>query len=388
MKKFVEEPVTKKQLRKVKKRWVVAATSAALIGAGGVLPEIAGLTAETITVHAAEESDVPEWSANTVNEVEQEVEAQNARDTLSYQIRWGDTLSALSVVTGFSVEEIAVQNNIENPDLIYAGELLSGDTNTSQPTEEIVEQEQDPSEAEELQAAEEQPEAAPAEENEEAPEAVEEEPAEEADEIVPGETVEPMETNEEKPVAKIVVPEDADEEAVEEVIPDKIEEVDVQEVIVTEEIVEPADKIVTEQSVAVVAEPVSHKEPSEAFIQPGQGYLSSAYGYRANPISGERRLHAGMDIAGSGDILVVQSGTVVAAQYQSGWGNYVKIDHGNGIQTLYAHLQDGSIPVTVGDTVSQSQTIGTMGQTGSATGVHLHFEVYVNGVQVDPAPYL
>ena len=99
-------------------------------------------------------------------------------------------------------------------------------------------------------------------------------------------------------------------------------------------------------------------------------------------------MHAGIDIAGSGSISAAQSGTVVAAEFHSGWGNYVKIDHGNGLETLYAHMERGSIPVSVGDTVSQGQTIGTMGQTGSATGVHLHFEVYVNGVQVDPAPYL
>lgn len=422
-----EQSKMKKHLCKVNKKWVaVATTSAALLGVGGIFPGIAGASFETETVQAAdEESNVSEsnWSANTVNEVEQEVEAQDSADTLSYQIRWGDTLSALSAATGVSVDEIALQNDIENADLIYAGDFLSGETNISQSTEEVDRQEA--SETEKPQAAqaveevveeetieeqtnetsateteetteaveevveektiEEQPGEAPAEESEETTEqnaSVKDEPVEKPEE-------EAEETSKEEPVAKIEVPEDADEEVVEEDVPEKIEEeMDVQEVTATKETVEPDDEVVTEQSVAVVTEPESHTETSEGFIQPAQGYLSSGYGYRTNPFSGINRLHAGIDIAGSGSISAAQSGTVVAAEFHSGWGNYVKIDHGNGLETLYAHMERGSIPVSVGDTVSQGQTIGTMGQTGSATGVHLHFEVYVNGVQVDPAPYL
>ena len=66
----------------------------------------------------------------------------------------------------------------------------------------------------------------------------------------------------------------------------------------------------------------------------------------------------------------------------------MKIDHGNGVQTLYAHMVSGSLLVSPGQQVSQGQQIGTMGTTGSSTGVHLHFEVYVNGSRVDPANYL
>lgn len=124
------------------------------------------------------------------------------------------------------------------------------------------------------------------------------------------------------------------------------------------------------------------------FIRPSGGYTTSPYGYRIHPITGEKKLHGGMDFGGGGSIVAAKSGTVVFAGYDGGWGYYVKIDHGNGIQTLYAHMVAGSLTVAPGQQVSQGQQIGTMGTTGSSTGVHLHFEVYLNGNRVNPAPYL
>ncbi len=100
------------------------------------------------------------------------------------------------------------------------------------------------------------------------------------------------------------------------------------------------------------------------------------------------KLHGGIDFGGGGPIVAAQSGTVVFAGYHSSWGYYVKIDHGNGLQTLYAHMVSGSLLVSPGQQVSQGQQIGTMGTTGSSTGVHLHFEVYVNGSRVNPSNYL
>ena len=78
------------------------------------------------------------------------------------------------------------------------------------------------------------------------------------------------------------------------------------------------------------------------------------------------------------------SGTVVrsADGWNGGWGNYVMIDHGNGMQTLYAHMS--SRAVSVGQTVSRGQTIGYVGSTGMSTGPHLHFEMYINGSRIDP----
>lgn len=396
MKRNTNKSTKKKHIPKVnKKKLLLSATAATLIGAGGLLPASVNPIAEPATVEAAEDTH-SEWTANSVEEVEQELATQNAAENQSYQIRWGDTLSALSLATGISVSDLALQNNIEDPDLIYAGDFLTGDTYAGEATKEAADEtvEQEAAEAEEV-AEETLAEEAPADEEpaEEAdPEEVAaDEPAQEAEDVpAPGEPVPPMETTDEEPEAVVVLPEDAEEEVVEEEVPEpeEVEAVEVVDVETTEETVEPEGKVVTTQTVAVVAEPESHLESSRGFVRPAEGRVSSRYGYRTHPISAQYRLHAGMDIAGSGPISAVADGTVVAATYQSGWGNYVKIDHGNGLQTLYAHMADGSTNVSVGDEVSQGDTIGTMGQTGSATGVHLHFEVYLNGIQVDPAPYL
>lgn len=127
---------------------------------------------------------------------------------------------------------------------------------------------------------------------------------------------------------------------------------------------------------------------SSGFIRPSNGVTTSPFGYRIHPITGVHKLHGGIDFGGNGPIVAAQSGTVEIAGYDSGWGNYVKINHGNGLETLYAHMVSGSLTVAPGQKVSQGQHLGTMGMTGSATGIHLHFEVYVNGTRVDPASYL
>ncbi|MEK4948643.1 peptidoglycan DD-metalloendopeptidase family protein [Carnobacterium sp. FSL W8-0810] len=145
-------------------------------------------------------------------------------------------------------------------------------------------------------------------------------------------------------------------------------------------------------SLAGSENPSSNEIPLEAsnsdFIRPSNGYTTSPFGYRIHPITGERKLHGGIDFAGGGQIVAAKSGTVLVAGYHSSWGYYVKIDHGNGFQTLYAHMKAGSLLISPGQLVSQGQQIGTMGTTGASTGVHLHFEVYDNNTRVDPAPYL
>lgn len=132
----------------------------------------------------------------------------------------------------------------------------------------------------------------------------------------------------------------------------------------------------------------SSKAYASGMIRPvNGGYLTSRYGYRVHPIFGTRRLHAGTDIGGGGPIKAAKAGTVIRAGYGGGWGYYVKIDHGNGVATLYGHMQPNLL-VSVGQHVAQGQQIGTMGSTGNSTGVHLHFEVYINGSTVDSAPYI
>lgn len=115
--------------------------------------------------------------------------------------------------------------------------------------------------------------------------------------------------------------------------------------------------------------------------------VTSPFGYRS------LGYHQGIDISGanaSGSLVVAgASGTVVEAGWSTGgYGNYVKIDHGNGIETLYGHMLDNSLMVSVGDTVTKGQAIGRVGNTGYSFGAHLHFEVRINGSRVNPARYL
>lgn len=115
-------------------------------------------------------------------------------------------------------------------------------------------------------------------------------------------------------------------------------------------------------------------------------YITSRQGPRVHPITGEYKNHGGTDIGASygSAIYAADSGKVVSSSdgWNGGWGNYVMIDHGNGMQTLYAHMS--SRAVSVGQTVKRGQTIGYVGSTGMSTGPHLHFEMYVNGARIDP----
>lgn len=116
--------------------------------------------------------------------------------------------------------------------------------------------------------------------------------------------------------------------------------------------------------------------------------VTSRFGTRADPFTGESRYHSGIDIDGFGNdgapVIAAASGEVITASYDSSYGNYVIIDHG-GTSTVYAHLS--GLAVSYGQTVSQGETIGYVGATGRATGTHLHFEVYVGDERVDPAQY-
>ena len=116
--------------------------------------------------------------------------------------------------------------------------------------------------------------------------------------------------------------------------------------------------------------------------------VTSRFGTRTDPFTGKTATHNGIDIDGfnnAGNIIVAAaSGTVVTASYDGAYGNYVVIDHGD-MTTLYAHMS--GMAVTAGSWVEQGQTIGYLGDTGRATGVHCHFEVFVGGSRVDPASY-
>ena len=119
------------------------------------------------------------------------------------------------------------------------------------------------------------------------------------------------------------------------------------------------------------------------------GHLSSGYGYRLDPVTGESsEFHAGIDLADKPNtkIHASASGTVTEAKESSGYGLTILIDHGNGYTSRYSHCS--SLLVDVGDEVSQGQVIALMGATGRATGVHLDFRVYVDGSTIDPLTVL
>lgn len=120
------------------------------------------------------------------------------------------------------------------------------------------------------------------------------------------------------------------------------------------------------------------------FVWPADGPLTSRYGTRVHPISGARKLHAGVDIgAPSGaPIRAAAAGLVLRAGPYGGYGLATIIDHGNGLATLYAH--QSRIGVSAGQQVAQGQNIGAVGSTGYSTGPHLHFEVRINGQARDP----
>lgn len=122
--------------------------------------------------------------------------------------------------------------------------------------------------------------------------------------------------------------------------------------------------------------------------------VSSPYGYRDPKISG-KSFHGGIDIVtGKGNstgIPVVAAGkgkVIFLSESYTGYGHSVMINHGNGILTRYAHMKPGSISVKVGEEVKAGQKIGEIGSTGNSTGPHLHFEVIVGGVKVEPGRYL
>ncbi|MBO5852265.1 MAG: M23 family metallopeptidase [Clostridia bacterium] len=115
------------------------------------------------------------------------------------------------------------------------------------------------------------------------------------------------------------------------------------------------------------------------------GVLTSTYGEVRN---NGTKIHGALDIAvpQGTSVIAVKGGTVVEAAYESGYGNYVVIDHGNGLKTLYAHNK--RIVVSKGQKVTAGQLIALSGNTGRSTGPHLHFEVILNGNTVNPGNYL
>lgn len=149
---------------------------------------------------------------------------------------------------------------------------------------------------------------------------------------------------------------------------------------------------------AVVAEKKKLEEENQAvrkydggifsFPAPSFKRVSDDYGYRIHPTLGVKQFHNGVDLAApSGSpIIAAYDGKVVAASYSSTMGNYMMIDHGDGLYTIYMHAS--ALGVSEGEEVTKGQRIGSVGSTGRSTGPHLHFSVRLNGSYVSPWNYI
>ncbi|MBO5747132.1 MAG: M23 family metallopeptidase [Clostridia bacterium] len=121
-----------------------------------------------------------------------------------------------------------------------------------------------------------------------------------------------------------------------------------------------------------------------SFLWPVYGTVSSQYGFRYHPISGDYLMHNGLDIAADKgtEIIAVYDGVVQKSGYSESYGYYVLLKHSNNLETLYAHCS--SLNVETGDTVKRGETVAFVGSTGRSTGPHLHFEVRVKNYRIDP----
>jgi murein DD-endopeptidase MepM/ murein hydrolase activator NlpD len=119
-----------------------------------------------------------------------------------------------------------------------------------------------------------------------------------------------------------------------------------------------------------------------------QDYITSSFGYRSDPFTGEGAFHAGLDFRGptGAPVYAAAKGVVTFAGQRQGYGNCIEIDHGNGLTTRYAHMS--RLGAHVGQKVEPGKVIGAIGSTGRSTGSHLHFEVRIHDRPVNPRPFL
>lgn len=137
------------------------------------------------------------------------------------------------------------------------------------------------------------------------------------------------------------------------------------------------------QAAPEISAPAQDSESSDLLL-PVEGRLSSFFGLRDHPILGGLRMHSGLDIAApeGSPVRAAQSGIVVFSGSRDGYGQVVEIDHGQGLTTLYGHNQENL--VQEGQLVRQGQVIALVGETGLATGPHVHFETRRQGQAIDP----
>lgn len=146
-----------------------------------------------------------------------------------------------------------------------------------------------------------------------------------------------------------------------------------------------------EQSILDLWESLSERQSllnSTPNIKPARGWITSRFGYRINPVTGKRALHAGLDVAASpgSPVYAPADGIVSFASYDETYGKLVSIDYGYGITTRFGHLSQ--IYVHTGQKVSKWDVVAAVGNTGRSTGPHLHYEVRLHDTPVDPANYI
>ncbi len=126
------------------------------------------------------------------------------------------------------------------------------------------------------------------------------------------------------------------------------------------------------------------------WARPAAGRITDNFGWRVSPTAGASSYHQGTDIGAScgNNIYAASSGTVVYAGWNGGYGNFILIDHGGGVQTAYGHIVSGGTLVSYGQSVDVGQNIARIGTTGTSTGCHLHFEVRIWGTATDAVPFL
>lgn len=155
-------------------------------------------------------------------------------------------------------------------------------------------------------------------------------------------------------------------------------------------VIEQLEAQILEEKKAIAATMTSIIYDGGMFAWPCPKYIriTEEYGWRNNPINGKREFHSGLDMGapGGSPILAAYDGKVVAATYNWSMGNYVMIDHGSGLYTIYMHAS--KLYVSQGQVVVKGEQIAAVGTTGSSTGNHLHFSVRLNGEYQNPWDYL
>lgn len=151
------------------------------------------------------------------------------------------------------------------------------------------------------------------------------------------------------------------------------------------------DTTLREQGVLQLWESLSNRQSllrSTPSMRPAMGWITSRFGYRVSPFSGKAALHQGVDFASAPGtpVYAPADGVVSYAGYDQGYGKLVSIDHGYGVVTRYGH--NSQLFVVVGQKVRRGDVISATGSTGRSTGTHLHYEVRVNGLPVDPMNYI